>query len=385
MNVMKNIVVGAGLTGAVLAHKIATELDEKVSVIDRRPHIAGNCYDEFDEEGLYIKKYGPHIFHTNDKQVWDFLSQFTEWHPFFLRTIAIVDGNPVNIPFNLDSIEKCFPKSLATRLEEKLLEKYEYNSRISILQLFKQDDKDLKFLTNYVYEKVFKNYTEKQWGVSAEKVDQSVLGRVPVLISRDNRYFQDKYQGIPKDGYTAMVAKMLDHPNIEVKLNTPFDHNVHKAEKLIFTGCIDEFFNYKYGKLSYRSLKFDFHRFNREFYQPSAIVNYPNDYDFTRITEFKHFLGIKSSKTVIAVEYPQNYETCRNEPYYPVANRENHDLLAKYQSDAAKIDGLIIAGRLGEYKYYNMDAAVARALELFEKEVRHERFREKSHISYSCR
>ena len=207
MNVLKNIVVGAGLTGAVLAHKIAAELDEKVSVIDRRPHIAGNCYDEFDEEGLYIKKYGPHIFHTNDKRVWDFLSQFTQWHPFFLRTSAIVDGNPVNIPFNLDSIEKCFPKSLAARLEEKLLEKYEYNSRISILQLLEQDDKDLKFLTNYVYEKVLKLH-ENNGRIGEELIN--LLGGLLLLIS-PGQSISGQITGNPKRCYTQWSQKMLDH------------------------------------------------------------------------------------------------------------------------------------------------------------------------------
>ncbi|OGI04843.1 MAG: UDP-galactopyranose mutase [Candidatus Melainabacteria bacterium GWF2_37_15] len=385
MNISKNIIVGAGLTGTTLAYKIATELDEKVLVIDKRPHIAGNCYDEFDSEGLYLKKYGPHIFHTNDKKVWDFLSQFTNWHPFFLKTEAFIDGNLVNIPFNFDSIEKCFPKTLATRLEEKLLEKYEYNSRISISQLLEQDDKDLKFLANYIYENVFKNYTEKQWGIKAEKVDKSVLTRVPILISRDKRYFQDRYQAIPQYGYTAMIEKMLDHPNIELILNTKFDKKTHKAERLIFTGCIDEFFDYKYGKLPYRSLAFKFQKFDKEFCKDTSIVNYPNEYDFTRITEFKHFLDLKSEKTIIATEYPQHYEPGKNEPYYPIANKENHDLLAKYQTEAKNIDGLIIAGRLGEYKYYNIDAAVARALELFDKEVLNEFFKEKNNFGYSCR
>lgn len=369
MRVLENIIVGAGLTGATLANKIATRLDQKVTIIDKRNHPAGNCYDEFDEEDLYIKKYGPHIFHTNNKQVWDYLSQFTDWHPFYLRPNAIIDGNPVNIPFNLDSINKCFPKTLAARLEQKLLQKYEYNTRISIPELLNQEDKELKFLANYIYEKIFKNYTEKQWGTRAEQVDKSVLSRVPVVISRDSRYFQDRYQAIPRYGYTKMIEKMLAHPNIELILNTKFDKAVHQAKRVVFTGCIDEFFDYKFGKLPYRSLNFVFRKINREFYQEASVVNYPNDYDFTRITEFKHFLALKTNKTIIAEEYPQAYKTGKNEPYYPILNEDNNNLLEKYRAEAQKIYGLIIAGRLGEYRYYNMDEAVARALDIFEKEV----------------
>ena len=255
---IKNLIVGAGISGAVVARKIAEELGETVLVIDRKDHIAGNIYDYRDSKtGITIHKYGPHIFHTNIKEVWDFLSRFTEWHYFYLKPNAMIEGNPVTLPFNLTTLYEVFSPKMAERIEEKLISKYGYGIKVPILDLKNNDDEDLKFLADYVYEHVFKNYTMKQWGLKPEEIDPSVTARVPVFISHDNRYFQDKYQGIPLNGYTKMVEKILDHPNIKVKLNTDYKDINGDFERIIYTGAIDEFFGYKYGELPYRSLVFD--------------------------------------------------------------------------------------------------------------------------------
>ena len=286
-----NLIVGAGLSGAVAANILA-ENGEKVLVIDRKDHIAGNVYDYKDENNIHIHKYGPHIFHTRIKEVWDYLSKFTQWNYFFLKPNVIIEGKPVSLPFSLATIYELFSPAMAERLENKLVEKYGYNVKVSILELKNNDDKDLKFLAEYVYENVFKNYTMKQWDAKPEDIDFSITARVPVQINHDMRYFDDKYQGIPLRGYTAMVKKMFDHRNIEVKLKTEASEYLKKDWKRVFyTGAIDEYFNYKYGELPYRSLRFDVQTRDVEYYQRTVVTNYPNNYDFTRITEHKYFLN----------------------------------------------------------------------------------------------
>lgn len=364
----KNIVVGAGLSGAVIANKMATELGEEVLVIDKKDHIAGNCYDYYDKNGICIQKYGSHIFHTNNKKVWNYLSDFCDWHVYMHKVVGVIDGIETPIPFNLNSLYDVFPQSLAERLEKKLLEKFEYNKKVPILEFKKQDDKDLQFLADFVYEKIFLNYTIKQWGVKPEDVDGSVTARVPVFVSKDDRYFQDEYQGIPFGGYTSMIEKMLKHPNIKLQLNADFAKikQTVKYERLFYTGSIDEYFDYKYGVLPYRSVYFKLKELNQEFYQSNAVVNYPNDYDFTRISEYKYYLDDKSDKTVIAKEYSEAFELGKNERYYPIPKDENMDLYNKYLNDAQNTDNVYFLGRLGDYKYYNMDQVVQRALDVFE-------------------
>ena len=364
----KNLVVGAGFSGATIANLIAENLNEEVVVIDKKSHIAGNSYDYLDDNNIMIHKYGSHIFHTNSEKVWAFLKQFTEFSTYMHEVVGIVDGIETNIPFNFNSLYKVFPESLARRLEEKLLSRFEYNKKVPILEFHSQDDEDLKFLANYVYEKIFLNYTAKQWGTSPEKIDSSVTSRVPVYLSKDNRYFQDKYQGIPLKGYTQIVHNMLSHKNIKVMLDTPYSSS-QGYDRIFFTGSIDEYFDYKYGVLPYRSVNFKCEEHDKEFYQSHACINYPNNYDFTRIHEYKHYLGDKSSKTVIAKEYSEAFVLNKNERYYPIATDETQALYNKYLEEAKKFGNVYFLGRLGDYRYYNMDSAIERAIDLFEKVI----------------
>lgn len=366
----KNLIAGCGLSGAVIARLLA-DIGEKVLVIDRKNHIAGNIYDYKDENGIYIHKYGSHIFHTNNEKVWKFLNRFTSFNTYMHKVVALIDGIETTIPFNINTLYDVFPKSLAKRLEEKLLDKFEYNTKVPILEFQKQDDNDLKFLADYIYEKVFLHYTAKQWGKNPDEIASAVTARVPVHVSKDDRYFQDKYQGIPLNGYTKMVENILNHPNIEVKLNTDFKEFASENQeelknfRIFYTGSIDEFFDYKYGELPYRSVNFKFETHNREFYQSNAVVNYPCNYDFTRIHEYKYYLNDKSDKTVIAKEYSEYFENGKNERYYPIENDDNKNLYEKYLSQTP--DNLYFLGRLGDYKYYDMDKAVERAINLFEE------------------
>lgn len=367
MNKDINLVVGAGFSGAVIARLLADD-GESVVVIDKKNHIAGNSYDYRDKNNIMIHKYGSHIFHTSNERVWSFLKRFTDFNQYMHKVIAIIDGIPTTIPFNFNTLYDVFPFTMARQLEEKLLAKFEYNKKVPILEFQKQDDEDLKFLANYVYEKVFLHYTTKQWGVSPKDVDGAVTARVPVYISKDNRYFQDKYQGIPLSGYTKVVENILNHPNIKLKLNTEFKKEMlENYSRMFYTGSIDEFFEYKYGELPYRSVNFKMETYDREYYQQNACVNYPCNYDFTRIHEYKYYLNDKSDKTVIAKEYSEFFERGKNERYYPIPNPENSKLYNKYAEEAKKLDNIYFLGRLGDYKYYDMDKAILRALDLFEE------------------
>lgn len=362
-----NLVVGAGFSGAVIANLIAEKLGEKVLVVDKKEHIAGNSYDYTDENGIKIHKYGSHIFHTNSERVWNYFKKFADLNTYMHQVVAVIDGIETTIPFNLNTLYDVFPETLAKRLEEKLLKTFEYNKKVPILEFQKQADSDLKFLAQYVYEKVFLHYTNKQWGTSPEDVDSAVTARVPVYISCDDRYFQDKYQGIPLGGYTKVVEKMLKHPNIEVKLNTDYKDVKGNFKRIFYTGSIDEFFDYKFGQLPYRSVNFKLETHNHPYYQSNAVVNYPCNYDFTRIHEYKYYLNDISEKTVIAKEYSEAFEVGKNERYYPIPKEENIALYNRYLEEAKKLTGVYFLGRLGDYKYYNMDQAVERAIELFER------------------
>ena len=361
------VIVGAGLSGAVLAERIATQLNKKVLIIEKRDHIGGNCFDYKDENSILIHKYGPHIFHTNYKDIWDYLSKFTEWIYYQHKVLGFIDGKFVPIPFNLNTLYQLLPNKFAERIEGKLINKFGCNKKVPILDLRKVKDKDLIFLANFVYEKIFLHYTEKQWGLRPEEIDSSVTARVPIVISRDNRYFQDRYQGIPKDGYIKMFKKMLQNKNIEVKLNVNFKDVENKLnyKKIFYTGPIDEFFDFKFGKLDYRYVNIDFQTLDIESYQPAAVVNYPNDYDYTRITEFKKFNMNESKQTTIGIEYPGNNGFMA----WPVLNERNKKIFQKYWQEAEKLkkENIYFVGRLAEYKYYDMDDTVKKALEVFEE------------------
>lgn len=361
-----NLIVGAGFSGVTLANLIASKLNEKVLVIDKKNHIAGNSFDYFDDN-ICVHKYGSHIFHTNNEKVWDFISEFTDFNTYMHKVVALIDGTETTIPFNINTLYDVFPESLAKRLEEKLLKQFEYNTKVPILEFQKQDDNDLKFLAEYVYEKVFLHYTTKQWGVDPKEVDGAVTARVPVYISCDDRYFQDKYQGIPLQGYTQTIQNMLNHPNIEVKLDTDYKSHTNSFKRVFYTGSIDEFFNYKFGTLPYRSVNFKLEKYDREFYQCNSVVNYPCNYDYTRIHEYKHYLTDTSDKTIIAKEYSEAFELDKNERFYPIQSEENQALYEKYLNASKEFENIYFLGRLGDYKYYDMDKAILRAIELFEE------------------
>lgn len=363
---MKNriLIIGAGITGITLAERFAS-LGNKVLLIEKRNHIGGNCYDYKDSNGILIQKYGPHIFHTDYQEVWDYLSKFSDWIYYHHRVLGFIDGKFVPIPFNLNSLYKLLSSRSAKRFEEKLVDKFGYNKKISILELIKTEDKDLKFLADFIYEKVFLHYSEKQWGLKPEEIDSLVTERVPVVISRDDRYFQDKYQGIPIDGYTKMFKKMLKNKNIKIKLNIDLKEvkDKIKYDLLFYTGPIDEFFGYKYGKLDYRCLKIEFKTLNQEDYQPAAVVNYPNNYNFTRITEFKKLSQQSFKKTTIGIEYPG----IEGFMAWPLLNDKNRKVFQDYWKEAEKLrtKNIYFIGRLAEYKYNDMDDAVKNALDIY--------------------
>lgn len=376
------IIVGAGLAGVVIAERIATQLNKKVLIIEKRNHIGGNCYDFKDENNILIHKYGPHLFHTNNKKVVDYLSKFTSWDIYNHEVLGYIDGKKVPIPFNFNTLYELFPNLKAKELEELLLKTYEYNSKIPILELKKSTNKDLSFLADFIYDKIFVNYTAKQWGMKPEDMDGAVTARVPVFIGRDNRYFNDSYQMLPKDGYTKMIENMLNYKNIKIMLNTDFQEICTLKDKdfylfdrkfegrVIYTGQIDELFDYKFGDLPYRSVNMQFETIEKDFYQEKATVNYPNDYDFTRITEFKHIHPINTPKTTILKEYPQEYVRNKNTPYYPIFTNENQNKYNQYLEYSKEFKNLILVGRLAEYKYYDMDDIVIRALEVFKENLK---------------
>ena len=379
------IVVGAGFAGATIAERVANVLNKKVLVIDKRNNIGGNMYDYIDENGILVHKYGPHLFHTNLENVYNYLKGFGEWFFYEHRVLGKVNGKIVPIPFNITSIEKSFDKEKADKLIGILKREFGTEKKIPILELRKYPDKDVNGLAEYIYENVFLYYTMKQWNQTPDEIDPNVTNRVPVFVSKDDRYFQDKYQFMPKGGYTKIFEKMLDSKNIEVRLGvdakevlTVKDNKLYFEGQefkgtVIYTGAIDEVFDYEYGSLPYRSLQFEFETINKEYFQEVGTVNYPTKEDkFTRITEFKHMTmeSPKTPKTTIMREYPCAYDRNSekvNIPYYPIVNDDNLELYNKYLEKASKIPNFYLIGRLAQYKYFNMDLVINEALKLFEK------------------
>lgn len=355
------LIVGAGFAGSVLAERLASQANQKVLLVDRRNHIGGNAYDHYDDDGILVHKYGPHIFHTNAAEVFEYLSQFTQWRPYQHRVLASVDGRLVPIPINLDTINQLY----GMNLNSAQLEEFFANVAEPCEQIRTSEDVVVSKVGRELYEKFFRNYTRKQWGLDPSELDATVTARVPTRTNRDDRYFTDMYQVMPLHGYTRMFEKMLAHVNINILLNTDY-HEIKEFipyRNLIYTGPIDEYFTFRYGKLPYRSLKFEFKTFNTPVYQPQAVVNYPNEYAYTRATEFKYLTGQEHPKTTLVYEYPR----VEGDPYYPVPRPENTERYKLYKALADTTPGVHFVGRLATYKYYNMDQIVAQALTLFKR------------------
>ncbi len=355
------LIVGAGYAGSVLAERLASDAGKKVLVVDRRPHIAGNAYDHTDAAGLLVHKYGPHIFHTNSKEVFDYLSRFTAWRKFEHRVLALVEGKLLPIPINLDTVNQLYGKNL----DSAGLEKFFESVREPVANIRTSEDVVVSTVGRDLYEKFFRGYTRKQWGLDPSELGAQVTARIPTRTNRDDRYFGDTYQSMPLHGFTRMFENMLDHENITVQLNTDY-RDVKDAvsyRSMIYSGPIDEFFDFRFGKLPYRSLEFRHETHDREFFQSRPVVNYPNDFDYTRITEFKYLTGQEHPKTSIVYEYPRS----EGDPYYPIPRPQNAELNAKYQALVNETPGLHFVGRLASYRYYNMDQVVAQALTLYSK------------------
>jgi UDP-galactopyranose mutase len=354
------LIVGAGYAGSVLAERLARGSGKQVLLVDRRSHIGGNAYDHYDDAGVLVHKYGPHIFHTNCQEVFDYLSRFTEWRQYQHKVLASVDGQLVPIPINLDTINKLYGLNLSSfQMEEFLASRAEQKQQVRT-----SEDVVVSKVGRELYEKFFRGYTRKQWGLDPSELDAQVTARVPTRFNRDDRYFTDAYQAMPRNGFTRMFANMLDHPNIKILLNTDYREvkDVLPYQELIYTGPVDEYFDFQFGKLPYRCLEFKHETLNQQQYQPVAVVNYPNDNAFTRITEFKHLTGQEHAKTSIVYEFPR----ADGDPYYPIPRRENAEIYKQYQ-ELAEQAGVHFVGRLATYKYYNMDQVVAQALTVYSR------------------
>lgn len=374
----KIIIVGAGFSGATIARLFA-ESGKDVIVMDKRETIGGNAYDFVDKNGIMIQSYGPHIFHTNDKAVFDFLSKFTEWEKYEHRVLARVRKDKlVPVPFNLTSLFDLYPKEKAERIKATLIDEIGEGKKVPILQLKKHKSEEIRKFADFVYKNIFYIYTMKQWGFKPEQLGEAVMNRVPVYLSYEDRYFTDEYQYMPKNGFAEMISDILRHPRIKLKLKTDAKKEIALSDgqiyfggqpldgALIYTGCVDELFDYKYGVLPYRSLKFKFETIKKPSYQAAAVVNYTTSHKYTRISEFSKFTCEPKENTVIVKEYSKTFKKGKNIPYYPIPIQKNYEHYAKYQEEAKGYKNLYLLGRLANYKYINMDVAVKNAMELFE-------------------
>ena len=370
------LIVGAGFAGSVLAERLASQHGARILLIDRRPHIGGNAYDEPNEAGILYHKYGPHIFHTNSDQVWDYLSQFTKWRPYEHRVRAIVRDQLVPIPINRTTLNQLFGLDLKTDDEAA---DYLQSRAEPVDDIRTSEDVVINTVGRELYELFFQGYTRKQWGLDPSELDKQVTSRIPTRTNTDDRYFTDTHQAIPLHGYTAMFERMLDHPLIDKKLGTDFrdfKERVHEiADHIIYTGPIDEYFDFSFGKLPYRSLKFDHRTLEEEWHQPVAVVNYPSpDVPYTRVSEYKHLTGQEAPVTTITYEYP----SAEGDPYYPIPRVENQALYKRYEALADSTKGVTFVGRLATYRYYNMDQIVGQALATFRR-IDEQRKRDRPH------
>jgi UDP-galactopyranose mutase len=357
------LIVGAGFAGSVLAERLASQADKTVLVVDKRNHIGGNAYDCHDDAGILIHKYGPHIFHTNSAEVFEYLSGFTAWRPYEHRVLASVDGQLVPIPINLDTINRLYGLNLTSfQMEDFLQSVAEPRAEIRT-----SEDVVVSRVGRELYEKFFRGYTRKQWGLDPSELDAAVTARVPTRTSRDDRYFTDKFQAMPLHGYTRMFERMLAHRNVKVLLNADYRdvRDIIPHREVVYTGPVDEYFDYRYGKLPYRSLEFRFETVDSSVVQPVAVLNYPNEHAYTRVTEFKYLTGQQHAKSTLVTEYPR----AEGDPYYPVPRPENAELYKRYKALADATPGVHFVGRLATYKYYNMDQVVAQALATFDRVV----------------
>jgi UDP-galactopyranose mutase len=359
------LVVGAGFAGSVIAERLASQHGARVLLIDRRPHIGGNAYDEPNEAGILYHKYGPHIFHTNSEQVVDYLSQFTQWRPYEHRVRAIVRSKMVPIPINRTTLNELFGLDLKTDEEAAA---YLASRAEPVDEIRTSEDVVINAVGQELYELFFRGYTRKQWGLDPSELDKQVTSRIPTRTNTDDRYFSDKFQAMPLEGYTKMFERMLDHPLIEKRLGTDFrelkDQAHELADHIIYTGPIDEYFDFRFGKLPYRSLKFDHQTLDKEWHQPVAVVNYPDEHvPYTRISEYKHLTGQDAPVTTITYEYP----SAEGDPYYPIPRPENQELFKRYEALADQTEGVTFVGRLATYRYYNMDQIVGQALATFRR------------------
>jgi UDP-galactopyranose mutase len=355
------LVVGAGFAGSIIAERLARVCGKSVLLVDKRAHIGGNAFDHFNEHGILVHKYGPHIFHTNSEAVFSYLSQFTEWRSYEHHVLASVDGQLLPIPINLDTLNRLYGLNMTSSEAECFLQSIAEKRP----ELRTSEDVVVNRVGRELYEKFFRNYTRKQWGIDPSELDAAVTARVPVRTNRDSRYFTDVYQAMPLRGFTRMFENMLDHSNIKVLLNADYREIQHELSysNLIYTGPIDEFFDFRFGKLPYRSLEFKHETINTAVFQPEAVINYPNEHPYTRITEFKYLTGQKHHKSSIVYEFPKG----EGDPYYPVPRPENQAIYKRYENLAHQTPKVHFLGRLATYKYFNMDQVAAQALALFKK------------------